>query len=133
MSDASKLGHLGEDMAANYLMQKGYRILHRNWGLHKGYEVDLVVTDGREVVFVEVKTRSSDWFSRPEQAVDDKKVRHICMAAHSYVKYFNISLPPRFDIVAIVRRDEDNYDINHIVSAFRFPLNTRRRGYSKWF
>ncbi len=133
MSDASRLGHLGEDIAANYLKDKGYRILHRNWGLHKGYELDIVAMNAHEIVFVEVKTRSSDWFMKPEQAVNDTKVKHICMAAHAYVKCFNIALPPRFDIISIVYQSADNYEIKHIECAFKFPLNTRRRSYGKWF
>ncbi len=133
MSDASKLGHLGEEMAVRHLTDKGYKILHRNWGLHKGYELDIVAMTPYEIVFVEVKTRSSDWFMQPEQAVNSEKVKRICMAAHAYVKQYNINMPPRFDIIAIVYQSSENYKINHIECAFKYPLNTQRKGFRKWF
>ena len=62
MSKASELGIIGEELAANMLAQKGYSILHRNWNLHKGYELDIVAMKDNVVVFCEVKTRKTDIF-----------------------------------------------------------------------
>ncbi len=132
MSNASKLGHLGEEIAVRYLQDKGYRILHRNWGLHKGYELDIVAMYNDEVVVVEVKTRSSDIFQRPEDAVNATKIKRICMATHRYLRYFQLLVNVRFDIIAIVYHSAENYDINHIENAFTMPLNTKRQGYSRW-
>ncbi len=132
MSRASNLGHLGEEIAVKYLQDKGYHIRHCNWGLHKGYELDIVAMHNGDIVVVEVKTRSSDIFKRPEEAVNAQKVKRICMATHRYLRYFNLLVNVRFDIIAIVYHSAENYEINHIENAFTMPLNTRG-GYSKWF
>jgi putative endonuclease len=132
MSYAYSLGKIGEDIAANHLISKGYRILHRNWGLHRGHELDIVATNYKELVVVEVKTRSSDYIMRPEQAVNNEKVRRICMATHGYVRAYNINMPIRFDIIAIVYRNSENIEINHIENAFKFPPINRSGRYRRW-
>lgn len=133
MSEASTLGKIGEDIATRYLINAGYRILHRNWGLHHGYELDIVATNGHEIIFIEVKTRRDDIFQKPEQAVDENKVKHICMAAHGYIRTHDINMPYRFDIIAIVYPSSEHYTIKHIKNAFKYPLNTKKPGYKKWF
>lgn len=133
MSNASNLGKFGEDLAVKHLIKNGYRILHRNWGLHHGYELDIVATNGAELIFVEVKTRSSTTFQRPEEAVNEQKVKRICMAAHGYVRKFDINMPYRFDIIAIVCNNPENIEIKHIKNAFNYPLYTRSTKYKKWF
>ena len=115
MSDSSKLGKLGEDLAMRYLLKSNYKILHRNWGLHHGYEIDIIATNGVEIIFIEVKTRRDDVFQKPEDAVDENKVKHICMAAHGYVRQYDINMPYRFDIIAIVYPNSDSYTIKLII------------------
>jgi putative endonuclease len=133
MSNASNLGKFGEELAVKHLIKNGYRILHRNWGLHHGYELDIVATNGAELIFIEVKTRSSTTFQRPEEAVNEQKVRRICMAAHGYVRKFDINMPYRFDIIAIIYNNHENIEIKHIKNAFNYPLYTRSTKYKKWF
>lgn len=133
MSDSSKLGKLGEDLAMRYLLKSNYKILHRNWGLHHGYEIDIIATNGVEIIFIEVKTRRDDVFQKPEDAVDKNKVKHICMAAHGYVRQYDINMPYRFDIIAIVCPNSDSYTIKHIKNAFKYPLYTNSTRYKKWF
>ena len=133
MSDSSKLGKLGEDLATQYLMSNNYRILHRNWGLHRGYEIDIIATNSVEIIFIEVKTRRNDVFQKPEDAVNESKIKHICMAAHGYIRKYNINMPYRFDIISIIYPNTDSYTIKHIKNAFRLPLYTNRTGYKKWF
>ena len=133
MSDSSKLGKLGEDLAMRYLLKSNYKILHRNWGLHHGYEIDIIATNGVEIIFIEVKTRRDDVFQKPEAAVDENKVKHICMAAHGYVRQYDINMPYRFDIIAIVCPNSDSYTIKHIKNAFKYPLYTNSTRYKKWF
>jgi putative endonuclease len=130
MSDSSKLGKLGEDLAMRYLLKSNYKILHRNWGLHHGYEIDIIATNGVEIIFIEVKTRRDDVFQKPEDAVDENKVKHICMAAHGYVRQYDINMPYRFDIVY---PNSDSYTIKHIKNAFKYPLYTNSTRYKKWF
>lgn len=133
MSDSYKLGKIGEDLATQYLTENNYRILNRNWGLHRGYEIDIIATNGVELIFIEVKTRNNDVFQKPEQAVNENKIKRICMAAHGYVRKYNINMLYRFDIIAIVYTNEECYTIKHIKNAFKYPLYTNRTGYKKWF
>ena len=129
MSKASELGIIGEELAANMLAGKGYSILHKNWNLHKGYELDLVAMKDNEVVFAEVKTRKSDSLQKPEEAVNARKIQHIIRAANYYVKYYHIDAFIRFDIISIVYHNKTDYTINHIENAFQIPLTQIR---SKW-
>jgi putative endonuclease len=83
---ASSLGQLGEAYAAAYLEQLGYRLVAANFTIPVGRnlrgaivkaEIDLVAYDGETLCFVEVKTRSSDWFAPPQVNVNLRKQRHI--------------------------------------------------------
>ena len=112
-------------MAADMLRKKGYAILERNWKFN-GWEVDIIVRNQSEIVFVEVKTRSNDYLMNPEDAVDFNRRCRLTSAANAYVKYNRINLEPRFDVVAIVL-NETRCDINHIENAF--PPTARNRYY----
>lgn len=72
MAAKDDLGRAGEDRAARYFEQQGYRVLHRNWRCRAG-EIDLVVADSRDIVVVEVKTRRGDAFGHPFEAIDARK------------------------------------------------------------
>lgn len=120
MAAHNELGHWGEQKAADFLIEKGYRILERDW--HIGHrDLDIIALDSCTLVIVEVKTRTSDYFMTPEQAVNRKKIQSLTLAANAYVKMRHLNLPIRFDIVAITGTDNDNYDIKHIENAF-LPL-----------
>ena len=110
------LGKIGEDLAVQYLMDKGYKILERNWrSYHK--EIDIVAVDGNNIVFVEVKTRQNDEFGAPEIAVNRIKRAHIYAAAGAYYYGNKIGLDVRFDVISILYH-HGNPEINHIVDAF---------------
>lgn len=95
------LGRKGEDRAADYLTQQGYRILERNYATPGG-EIDLIALDGGAIVFVEVKTRTSDAFGAPELAVNARKQQRMIRAALGYIRYKRLhQMPCRFDVVAI--------------------------------
>ena len=95
------LGREGEDRAAKFLAKRGYRILERNYRTRSG-EIDLIALDRGVVVFVEVKTRTSDAFGAPELAVTPKKQQRMLKAALGYMKYKKLhQVPCRFDVVAI--------------------------------
>ena len=124
MAQHNELGKTGETAAIEFLKEKGYRIRHLNW--RRGHlEVDIVAETPDEVVFVEVKTRSGDWES-PADAVNNAKIRNIISAADYYIKYFDIGLPARFDIISITGKGPD-FEIEHIEDAFYPPVNTYRR------
>jgi putative endonuclease len=124
MADHNTLGKDGENAAVGYLKTKGYEILHTNW--RRGhYELDIVARTVDELVVVEVKTRTGSRFGVPEDAVDNRKIKHIVSATDIYIKIFNIDLPARFDIISIIGSYPHFY-IDHIEDAFYPPLNTYR-------
>ncbi len=107
-------GHAGESLAEGFLLGLGYRILHRNFR-HGRAEVDLIATDGTELVIVEVKLRQSNRFGFPEEDVSDRKVELLYEAGYAYREAQNLELPVRFDIIAI---SLDEADIRHFKNAF---------------
>jgi len=116
MNARAALGKKGEDLALQYLQKKGYTLLERNWRFHHK-EVDIIATDGRDLVFVEVKTRSGEWFGAPEEAVDSKKQRYLMTAAEAYIKIRDIDTNIRFDVVSIILKP-GYQSIDHIEEAF---------------
>ena len=114
-------GAWGEDIAVVWLQKQGFRIICRNW--RKGsYELDIVCVQQDELVFVEVKTRSSDWWGNPEEAVSKGKIKRIVAAADFYLNEYNIDLSARFDIIAVIWTGK-SFEIEHIDDAFLAPLN----------
>lgn len=113
------LGNLGEDLAYDFLVEKGYRILERNYVWRKN-EVDIIAEDEKErqIVFVEVKTRNTDYFIQPFEAVDLKKQKAIIKVANAYIRSLNIDLEARFDIISIIQLEDNAQKIEHIVGAF---------------
>lgn len=116
MAKNISLGKLGEQIAAQYLTDKGYQILDRNWRAYRK-EIDIIALDGDNIVFVEVKTRQDDEYGAPEMAVNRQKRAHIYAAASSYYYEHKIELDVRFDIVSVLYR-HGIPEINHIVDAF---------------
>jgi putative endonuclease len=105
------LGREGEDLAARYLIKQGYRILERNFSTRSG-EIDLIALHDGVVVFVEVKTRTSDAFGAPELAVTPRKQQRMVKAALAYIKYKKLhQVPCRFDVVAITTAAEQEVEL----------------------
>lgn len=115
-----QFGKLGEDIAVKYLERKGYKVLSRNYRFGK-VELDIICAYQNEVIFIEVKTRTSDAMAYPERAVGKTKQRNIRLAAENYVEENQITLPARFDIIAVVKGDK--FEIEHIEDAF-YPFDT---------
>lgn len=116
MIDPHELGKLGEALAVEYLINKGYQILERNWRSgHK--EIDIIALNGNTLVAVEVKTRRSDNFGEPEIAVGVMKQRMLAWAADAYVRYNKLDVDIRFDIISIVFTDQGP-ETEHIEDAF---------------
>ena len=110
-------GQAGESLAARYLQRQGLRIVGRGYRALGG-EIDLIAVDRRVVVFVEVKTRSSDLAGRPEEAVDRDKQRNLARTAEAYLKEHELLDDPcRFDVVSILLAEEP--EIEHFRHAFR--------------
>jgi len=113
------LGRRGETAAAKFLKQLGYRILERGFDSPLG-EIDIIAIDGRTIVFVEVKTRSSTEAGHPADAVDATKQRRMTQAALAYLKAHNLlQTPARFDVVAVTWRNaHEPPAIEHFQNAF---------------
>lgn len=120
MAEHNNLGRDGENAAASYLEDNGYKILDRNWRSGKK-EVDIIARKEEEIIFVEVKTRCNNDFAEPEDAVTPQKVRNIIVAANNYIKQYKIDLEPHFDIITAIGQ-HNTFRIKHLKDAFYSPL-----------
>jgi putative endonuclease len=118
------VGRYGEQVAADHLEAAGLVILARNWRCREG-EIDIIARDGSDIVFVEVKTRSSAAFGSPAEAVDRAKSARIRQLAVRWLLARRDAGEPaswsalRFDVIAIVRtRGGDGPDVVHLPGAF---------------
>jgi putative endonuclease len=94
-------GRLGEDLAAQFLEGKGYRIVERNYRYDRG-EVDIIAQDGGDLVFVEVKLRETEAFGSPEESITLFKEEQLKKVAEGYLFEHNLENQAcRFDVVAI--------------------------------
>ena len=121
------LGKHGEGLAAQFLRRHGHRILYKNFRAPHGGEVDIVCRDKKhsELVFVEVKTRTSEAFGAPAEAVDQKKRRLIIRGAMQWLRMLDKpEITYRFDIVEVVIGPP--LEIRHIQNAFPIPANYLR-------
>ena len=116
MADSHTLGKSGEEQAAEHLRNSGYTIRHRNWKSGKT-EIDIVAENRDYIVFVEVKTRSSDTFLKPADAVTREKQRTIIFAADNYIRKYGVEKESRFDIITIIQKGAKS-DIEHMENAF---------------
>lgn len=113
-------GSTGEEVAANFLLSCGYRILERNFRC-KGGEIDIIAFAPKEcsLIFVEVKARRSTAYGLPQQAVNHFKQRQICKAALTWLaKTGQQEHNARFDVVAILLSPDGRHQIEHIKNAF---------------
>ncbi len=102
--DTRAKGRLGEQEAEKYLRMNNYQILAKNYYTRWG-EIDIIARDKvtEELVFVEVKMRQSDIYGYPEEAVDERKMKKLAVAAERYVEQFKVEGDYRFDCLAIER------------------------------
>lgn len=121
MAEHNDLGRKGEDAAERYLRQKGYDIIERNW-VYVKYEIDIIARNEEYIVFVEVKTRSSNQWGNPEEAVSKGKIKRLVEAADFYLREYDIDQPARFDIIAAIWNGKV-FEIEHIDDAFLAPVN----------
>lgn len=115
-----ELGKKGEDRAAEHLQSKGYIILDRNYRFMRA-EVDIVAASNREIVFVEVKTRRTKTFGKPEDSVDDTKKKQLFKVAEAWLHERRMEgSPVRFDVVSIMNPGSTEERIHHFEGAFWF-------------
>ena len=120
MAEHNIVGQIGEDTACQMMKKKGYRIAETNWRFGH-LEMDIIAINRREIVFVEVKTRTSTFGNkRPEEYVDELKRRRMAAAANAYIKMKQIELVPRFDIIGLLINPATHeiLEQTHIEDAF---------------
>jgi len=117
--DNINIGKYGEGLACKYLESKGYKIKERNYRTFLG-EIDIVCEYKKNIIFVEVKTRRSDKFGYPEEAINFIKQRKIIKNALCYLsKYHLWSENCCFDVILVrISKDKDIKSIKHIRNAF---------------
>ncbi len=112
------LGQKGEKKAARYLKQKGYKVVTANYRCQYG-EIDLIAKHADILIFIEVKTRTSNDFGGPAAAVDRRKQQQISKVAHHYlVTHHNDDVDARFDVISILSPNGQKTEIEHITNAF---------------
>ena len=108
-----KYGILGENLAAEYLENIGYKIIERNFLCRQG-EIDIIAKDKDEYVFIEVKTRSSSCYGRPSEAINGIKKKHIVKSTKYYLYLHKLeNMFIRFDVIEVYLYNH-KYKINHL-------------------
>ncbi len=117
MGSHNELGKIGEEIAAQYLLKKGYKILRRNFFFDKA-EIDIIAQKEEDtVVVVEVKTRNSDFFGDPQSFVTPGKIKNLVKAANEYIVSNDLNVEVRFDVIAILKNQKTE-SLQHFENAF---------------
>jgi putative endonuclease len=117
MGKHNETGRSGERMAEEYLVSKGFAVLHRNWRTARK-EVDLITLENEELVFVEIKTRGGLGYGFPEESVTLAKQNHLRAAAEVFLEQHPQYRTARFDVVSIMLRNGAIEDLLHLRDAF---------------
>lgn len=120
MSKAFELGRKGEELAVEHLRSIGYEILEVNWFSHH-LEIDIIAKDGNELVIVEVKSRGTDSYEHPSEAVSNQKIRFLVNAAEAYIQEKDMTCDTRFDVISIIFCGH-NFELEHFKDAFYPPV-----------
>lgn len=108
-----ELGNLGEKLAVEYLQKENYKIIKRNFYCRQG-EIDIIATKNEQIIFIEVKTRSSNLFGTPAEAVNILKQKHMKQVANYFLYKNNlIQVSTRFDVIEVMLSN-GRFKVNHI-------------------
>lgn len=116
MNTTSKTGLEGEETAARWLLDHDYSLLHRNWRQGR-YELDIVAVKKGTLHFIEVKTRSRNGLTPPEQALDYRKNRALVRAANAYLAQNPFQGEVQFDLIAVETVPEGLPEVRYIENA----------------
>lgn len=117
MAEHNELGKLGEQIAVDYLIEKGYKIVERNFVFQKA-EIDIIAQkESKTISVIEVKTRNSAFFGDPQSFVTQEKIKLMVKAANEYVISNNLDVEVRFDIIAILR-NTTTQKLEHLEDTF---------------
>ena len=118
MAQHNDLGKKGEQLAVDFLQQKGFTILERNYRFQKA-EVDIIIQKENLICAVEVKTRSTPEFGNPQDFVKPKQIQQLVKVMDFYINENNLDVELRFDIVAIIK-NKFGTQIEHLEDAFLY-------------
>lgn len=125
MARHNETGRIGERIAAEYLVSKGFIIRDTNWRTNR-LEIDIVAEKNDRIIIVEVKTRSSADMADPIEAISREKILYLVRAAKAYINAYKLPHEVQFDIITVVGPETCDVRIEHIEDAFRAPLRTYR-------
>ena len=120
MAWKNDIGRWGEERAAEYMEQHGWYIRHRNWQ-KKHHELDLVCidVDSTILLFIEVKTRASEIWGTPDEAIDLEKQSNILRAAAAYIRCYRLDYCQiRYDTISVIGTPDSEVQIIHKENAF---------------
>ncbi|NRD22043.1 YraN family protein [Winogradskyella litoriviva] len=116
MAQHNELGALGEQLATDYLLAKGYEVVVRNFVFQKA-EIDIIAKHNNTMICVEVKTRNSDFFGDPQEFVTPSKIKLLVKAMDAFITENDIDLETRFDIIAVLK-NKTTESLTHYEDAF---------------
>ena len=120
MADHNTKGIKGEELATLFLRKNGYTVLEVNWRF-KNLEADIIAVMEGVMIVAEVKTRATNFYGDPETFVNKQKQRNLIKAANEYIRYKQLDLEVRFDIISVILgKVAEEATINHIQDAFLF-------------
>ncbi len=117
MHKTHSIGKTGEEIATQYFIKKGYKLLDKNFRTKNG-EIDLIFEKDNTVIFVEVKFRTQDKFGDPIESITSKKISKIIETAKFYVNQYELwDKDIRFDVITIKEKN-GKYKFDHVREAF---------------
>lgn len=117
MATHNDLGKIGEEIAVQYFLRNGYKILRRNFFFDKA-EIDIIAQKEVDtIVMVEVKTRNSSFFGDPQEFVTKNKIKLLVKAANEYIVSNELNVEVRFDIIAVLKNQKVE-KLEHFENAF---------------
>jgi len=116
LAQHNELGKKGEQLAVGFLLKNNYEIIERNYRFDKA-EVDIIAKIKDTLAIIEVKTRSSTEYGNPQDFVKPKQIQRLVKAVDEYVNVNDLDVEVRFDIIAIVK-ENNNFNIEHLENAF---------------
>lgn len=119
LATAHEIGRMGERIAREYLLAQGYTLVEQNWRKGRA-EIDIIAKEGDLLVFVEVKTRSTEDFGRPETFISPRKAELLAAGAAAYMEAINYEWEIRFDVISIILDEGGSHRLEHLKDSF-FP------------
>ena len=106
MPNTRKKGQMGEDIAVKYLQENGYEIIERNKHFSRACEIDIIAYKNDTLIFIEVKTRTTNSFGIPFEAITKTKYQHIKTGVYTYLKDNPEYKKYRIDAISIILKPE---------------------------